>query len=162
MNEDHHILKYNEFILENKSSEYEKLFEEYKNSKFRDFKSFILDKSRRARDISKNVLKAFKSEGIETAEMTSVFNRHLRQKLNLKNRKDNPTSEELEEALKQLRDIPKLLPYAAVLLAAPIPGSSAMYTVFAYFLKKKSKGKINLLPDSFDNIFDGYEDKSNY
>ena len=160
MNEDYHILKYNEFILENKSNEYEKLFEEYKKSRFKNFKDFVLNKSRKAKDVSKNVFNAFKSEGIETAEMASVFNRHLRQKLNLKNRKDNPTKEELDEALKQLKDIPKLLPYAAVLLAAPIPGSSAMYTVFAYFLKKKSKGKINLLPDSFDDIFNDREDKT--
>ena len=72
--------------------------------------------------------------------------------INLKSRKDVPTKEELDEALNQLKDIPKLLPYAIVMLATPIPGSSTMYTVFAYFLKKRSNGKINLLPDSFDDI----------
>jgi len=149
-----HILEFNQFISESKNSEYQKLFEEYKQSRFKTFKSFILDKSKRAKDVSKNILKAFKNEGLETAEMASVFNRHLRKKLNLKNRKDNPTKEELDEALKQLKDIPKLLPYAAIMLAAPIPGSSTMYTVFAYFLKKKSSGKINLLPDSFDKVLD--------
>lgn len=134
-------------------SSFEKLFEEYSNqSKYDNFKKFINNKASGAKDISKNVLNAFKNEGLETAEMASVFNRHIRKKLNLNNRKDNPTKEELRIALNQLKDIPKLLPFAVVLLAAPIPGSSTMYTIFAYFLKKKSGGKINLLPDSFDDI----------
>lgn len=134
-------------------SSFEKLFEEYNNqSKHKNFKKFVNDKARGAKFLSKNILNAFRKEGLETAEMASVFNRHLRKKLNLKNRKDNPTKEELRIALTQLKDIPKLLPFVAVMLAAPIPGSSTMYTVFAYFLKKKSGGKINLLPDSFDNI----------
>lgn len=146
------LLKYSEFILETRKNEYIKLFEEYKQSRFKTFKDFIIDKSKRAKDISKNTFNAFKNEGFETADMASVFNRHIRNKLNLKNRKDNPTKEELDEALRQLKNIPKLLPYAAILLAAPIPGSSIMYTVFAYFLKKKSGGKINMLPDSFNDV----------
>jgi len=137
--------KYNDY--------YEVLLEEYSNqSKYKTFKSFVVNKAKRVKDISKNVINAFKKEGTETTDMLSVFNRQLRKKLNLKTRKDVPTKEELDEALNQLKDIPKLLPYAIVMLATPIPGSSTMYTVFAYFLKKRSNGKINLLPDSFDDI----------
>ena len=161
MNKDEkYILEYREFLSRNKT-QYNKLFEEYsKQSKYSTFKSFIKDKAKDAKAISKNLLNAFKNEGTETADMLDVFNRQIRKKLNLKNRKDNPTPEELDAALKQLKDIPKLVPFAAVMLAAPLPGSSTMYTVFAYFLKKKSKGKINLLPDSFDDVLDTKGDKS--
>ena len=108
----------------------------------------------RVKEISKNVIVAFKKEGSETSNMLNVFNRRLRNKLNLKTRSDMPTKQELDEALHQLKDVPKMLPFVLVMLTTPIPGSSTMYTVFAYFLKKKSNGKINLLPDSFDNILD--------
>jgi hypothetical protein len=153
------VLEYREFLSKNKS-QYDKLFEEYSNqSKYFTFKSFIKNKAKDAKAVSKNVFNAFKKEGVETADMLDVFNRQIRKKLNLRNRKDNPTPEELTAALKQLRDIPKLLPFATVMLAAPIPGSSTMYTVFAYFLKKKSRGKIDLLPDSFDDVLDVKDDK---
>ena len=153
-----YILKYDEFILESNSREYEKLYEEYKRSKYRTFKDFLKSKSSRAKEVSKNIVNAFKKEGLETAEMASVFNRLLRKKLNLKNRKDTPTKEELDEALRQLKDIPKLLPFAAIMLAAPIPGSSTMYTVFGYFLNKKTGGKINILPDSFYDVLNKKEE----
>ena len=154
-----HIKIYESYLKDNY---YEILLEEYSNqSKYKTFKSFIVDKAKKVKNISKNVLNAFKKEGSETSDMLSVFNRHLRTKLNLKTRKDIPTKEELDIALNQLKDIPKLFPFAIVMLATPIPGSSTMYTVFAYFLKKRSNGKINLLPDSFDDILSTEEDKSN-
>ena len=153
------VLEYREFLSRNKS-QYDKIFEEYSNqSKYFTFKGFIKNKAKDAKTVSKNLFNAFKKEGVETADMLDVFNRQIRKKLNLRNRKDNPTPEELTAALKQLRDIPKLLPFATIMLAAPIPGSSTMYTVFAYFLKKKSRGKIDLLPDSFDDVLDVKDDK---
>jgi len=135
------VLEYREFLSRNKS-QYDKIFEEYSNqSKYFTFKGFIKNKAKDAKTFSKNLFNAFKKEGVETADMLDVFNRQIRKKLNLRNRKDNPTPEELTAALKQLRDIPKLLPFATVMLAAPIPGSSTMYTVFAYFLKRNLEEK---------------------
>lgn len=150
------ILKYEDYISELKKynfNETYKLYEEYsKNSKFRSFKNFLKHKAKETKAVSKNIIHAFKQEGNETKNMMLVFNRHLRKKLNLKNRKDTPSPEELKEALTQLKDIPKLLPFAAVMLAAPIPGTTALYTVFAYYLNKKTDGKINILPDSFEDV----------
>lgn len=128
-------------------------------SRFSDFKEYTLYKAKGAKNLSKNIMGAFKSEGKETGKMFTVFNRKLREKLNLKNRKNNPSPEEMKEALQQLKDIPKLAPYALILLAAPIPGSSALYTVFAYFLNKRSNGKINLLPSSFQNVLNVHQEK---
>jgi|LakMenEpi03Aug12_release.lakeMendotaPanAssembly.Ray.scaffolds.fasta_scaffold00022_103 hypothetical protein len=108
---------------------------------------------RRAKDIAYNVLNAFKQEGRETSEMMRVFNYHLRKKLRLDTRGDQPTEEEFKNALEQLKEIPKLAPYAVILLSSPIPFSSTMYTGLALYLKRISGGYINLLPDSFNDIF---------
>lgn len=108
---------------------------------------------RKARGVASRVISAFKREGKETASMMRVFNYHLRNKLRLDTRGDAPTPEEVKLALEQLRDIPKLAPYALILLASPIPFSSTMYTAAAVYLKKVTKGYINLLPDSFNDVF---------
>ena len=91
---------------------------------------------KRARQVAVNVIKAFKQEGKETSDMLKIFNYQLRKKLNLDNRRDAPTPEEIEGALQQLKDIPKLAPYAVILLTSPIPFSSTMYTGAAIYLKK--------------------------
>ena len=108
---------------------------------------------KRAKEIAYNVFNAFKTEGRETTEMMRVFNYHLRKKLRLDNRGDQPTEDEFKNALEQLKEIPKLAPYAIILLASPIPFSSTMYTGLGVYLRKISGGYINLLPDSFNDIF---------
>ena len=80
-----HIFEFNEYIKDN-NDYYQILLEEYSNqSKHKSFKEFILHKANRAKDVSKNVIKAFKEEGSETSDMLSTFNRYLRDKLNLNN-----------------------------------------------------------------------------
>lgn len=108
---------------------------------------------KRAKEIAYNVFNAFKTEGRETTEMMRVFNYHLRKKLRLDTRGDQPTEQEFKNALEQLKEIPKLAPYAIILLASPIPFSSTMYTGLGVYLRKISGGYINLLPDSFNDIF---------
>ncbi len=114
---------------------------------------------RKAKHVAINVIKAFKQEGKETAEMLKIFNYQLRRKLNLDTRRDAPSPEEIEGALQQLRDIPKLAPYAVILLTSPIPFSSTMYTGAAIYLKKATRGYLNLLPNSFNDVFKGIEDE---
>ena len=108
---------------------------------------------RKARGIASRVISAFKQEGRETASMMRVFNYQLRNKLRLDTRGDTPSPEEVKGALEQLKDIPKLAPYAVILLTSPIPFSSTMYTAAAVYLKKVTKGYIDLLPGSFNDIF---------
>jgi len=108
---------------------------------------------RRARGIASKVINAFKQEGRETASMMRVFNYQLRNKLRLDTRGNTPTPEEIKSALEQLKDIPKLAPYAVILLSSPIPFSSTMYTAAAVYLKRVSKGYIDLLPGSFNDVF---------
>ncbi len=114
---------------------------------------------KRAKHVAVNVIKAFKQEGKETAEMLKIFNYQLRRKLNLDTRRDAPTPEEIEGALQQLKDIPKLAPYAVILLTSPIPFSSTMYTGAAIYLKKATGGYLNLLPNAFNDVFKGIEDE---
>jgi hypothetical protein len=113
---------------------------------------------KRAKHVAMNVIRAFKHEGKETADMMRVFNYQLRKKLNLETRRDAPSPEEITSALEQLKDIPKLAPYAVILLTSPIPFSSTMYTGAAIYLKKVTRGYLNLLPDSFSDVFKGIED----
>ena len=108
---------------------------------------------RRVKGVAVKVFNAFKNEGKETSEMMRVFNYQLRKKLKLDTRGDNPTQEEINMALEQLKDIPRLAPYAIILLSSPIPFSSVMYTALGVYLKRISGGYINLLPGSFNNIF---------
>ncbi len=122
---------------------------------------------KRAKEIAYNVFNAFKTEGRETTEMMRVFNYHLRKKLRLDTRGDQPTEDEFKNALEQLKEIPKLAPYAIILLTSPIPFSSTMYTGLGVYLRKISGGYINLLPDSFNDIFKkneiaGLEEKHNH
>jgi len=114
---------------------------------------------KRAKEIAFNIIRAFKQEGRETSDMMKVFNYQLRKKLNLDTRRDAPTEQELTDALNQLKEIPKLAPYAIILLAAPIPFSSTMYTALAVYLNRISRGYINLLPSSFNNVFNTIPDK---
>jgi hypothetical protein len=113
---------------------------------------------KKAKHVAMNVIKAFKHEGKETADMIKVFNYQLRKKLNLDTRRDAPTPEEITSALEQLKDVPKLAPYAVILLTSPIPFSSTMYTGAAIYLKKVTGGYLNLLPNSFNDVFKGIED----
>ncbi|NBU98662.1 MAG: hypothetical protein EBS19_10730 [Spirochaetia bacterium] len=108
---------------------------------------------RRTKEVASRFIDAFKQEGQETVSMMRVFNHQLRNKLRLDTRGSAPTPEEIKSALEQLKDIPKLAPYAIMLLASPIPFSTTMYTGLALYLKKISGGNINLLPDSFNDIF---------
>jgi hypothetical protein len=113
---------------------------------------------KKAKSVAINVIKAFKQEGKETSNMLKTFNYQLRKKLNLETRRDAPTPDEITSALEQLKEIPKLAPYAIILLASPIPFSSTMYTGAAIYLKKITNGYLNLLPDSFKDVFKGIED----
>jgi len=115
---------------------------------------------KRAKQVAGNVIRAFKQEGKETADMLKIFNYQIRKKLNLDTRRDAPTPEEIEGALEQLKDIPKLAPYAVILLTSPIPFSSTMYTGAAIYLKKATRGYLNLLPNSFNDVFKGIEDEN--
>jgi hypothetical protein len=104
------------------------------------------------------IVKAFYLEGKDFKDMLNTFSILLMEKLNIKHRKDIPTPEEVKEALKQLKDVPKIMPFVALLLM-PIPGVLTSYTLISFLLYKLSGGQINMLPDKFNIIVDDLKDK---
>jgi len=57
----------------------------------------------------------------------------------------HPTSEELREAVEQLKDIPRFLPFF-VIVVVPVPGMTKGYALPAVTLEKWLGQKIRLLP----------------
>lgn len=104
------------------------------------------------------MVKAFYLEGKDYKEMISIFSILLMEKLNIKHRHDIPSSLEVKEAIKQLKDVPKIMPFC-VLFLAPIPGILTSYTLLSYLIYRLSNKQINILPDRFNIVVDELKDK---
>lgn len=91
-------------------------------------------------------------EGKETQEMVHIFYRHGRARMLASGRTTKPTPEEMKQALEQLGDIPRFLPFF-ILIAAPLPGVTEGYTLLAVTLENWLGQKVRLLPTRFRNIF---------
>lgn len=113
----------------------------------------LLDRFKLAVRLSKKLFGAFKEEGKETSEMFHTFTKELRTRLRLDSREDSPSEEEIRAALKQLKEVPKLAPYAIMLLMSPIPFTSVFYTMLGLNLYRLSGGKINILPKNIKRVF---------
>lgn len=99
------------------------------------------------------LIRAFYLEGKDFRDMSNTFSILLMEKLNIKHRYDIPTEEEVQEAIKQLKDVPKIMPFVALLIV-PIPGAMMSYTLLSFLLHKASNGQVNILPDKFDIVID--------
>lgn len=113
----------------------------------------LLDRFRAAVKLSKKLFGAFKEEGKETSEMLNIFSKELRSRLRLDSRADAPSEKEIKDALTQLKQIPKLAPYAVMLLMSPIPFTSVFYTMLGLNLYKLTRGKVNILPKNIKKVF---------
>ncbi len=107
-------------------------------------------------DLHKKVIRAWKNEFGDLKNSSSVLSNLLSSKFN---GNEPPSDEEINKALKDLSDIPKIAPLVAIILAAPIPGSSIGYLVIMNSLKKLTKDKIDLVPKRFGEIFNNEEKK---
>jgi hypothetical protein len=102
--------------------------------------------------LPRHLLWALVMEGKETTQMLKTFARHGSGKLRLTPAHRHPTPEELREAVEQLKDIPRFLPFF-VILVVPVPGVTEGYAVVAVTLEKWLGQKIRLLPSRFRHIF---------
>lgn len=84
-------------------------------------------------------------EGVETTRMLHVFARHSSGKLRLTPAHRHPTPKELEEALAQLKDIPRFLPFFVVVIV-PLPGVTEGYALAAMTLERWLGDRFRLLP----------------
>lgn len=104
------------------------------------------------------IVRAFVLESKDIKDMSHTFSILLMEKLNIKHRHDIPTPEEVKEAIKQLKDVPKIMPFCALLLM-PIPFGLTSYTLIAFILHKISGGQVNILPDKFNIVVEDLSDK---
>lgn len=95
---------------------------------------------------------AFVMETVDITKMLHVFGRHGTGKLHLTPAHRNPTPAELEEAMEQLKDIPRFLPFFVVVLV-PVPGVTEGYALVALTLEKWLGHKFKFLPSRFRDIW---------
>jgi hypothetical protein len=98
------------------------------------------------------LLWAFVMEGIETKKMLHTYLRQGGGKLLFINSSKMPSAEELQEAHKQLRDIPRFLPFF-VFVVVPAPGVTEGYALLAITLEKWLGQRFTILPNQFRKVF---------
>ncbi len=106
--------------------------------------------------VPQKLLWAFVTEGVETKDMMVTFVKHGKRIIIKKNGQEGPSEEELQKALEQLKDLPRMLPFLIVTVV-PAPGITEGYVVLALTLEKWLGKKISLLPSGFRNLFGGHE-----
>lgn len=99
----------------------------------------------------RRMLWALLLEGVETHKMMRTFVKAGRGKL-LMSTNHKPTEEEMQQAVEQLKDLPRFLPFVIV-IAAPVPGIIEGYTLLAISLEKFLGNRVSLLPSRVRQIF---------
>jgi hypothetical protein len=100
----------------------------------------------------KLVFTAFWQESAETTKMFQTFLREGRGRILVSTKSKNPSSEELQAAYAQLRDLPRFLPFFVVIIA-PLPGVTEGYALVAITLEKWMGHKFHFLPSEFRKVF---------
>ncbi len=97
------------------------------------------------------MLRAFVMEGKETKQMALTF---LKQSKGLWQGDAHvpPTEEEKQQAMAQLKDLPRFIPFV-MLLSFPVPGVTESYVLLAVSLEKWSRSRVTLLPSNFRRVF---------
>jgi hypothetical protein len=103
--------------------------------------------------LPRRMLWAMVMEGVDTTRMLTVFGRHGTGKLRITPKHRNPTPEELQEALEQLKDIPRFLPFFVVVLV-PVPGITEGYALVAMTLERWLGARFKFLPSRMRNVMD--------
>jgi hypothetical protein len=117
-----------------------------------ELKKATASRLRRASRMPRMMLWAFMMEGIETKNMVRTFVKQGKGQLLLSKESAPPTEEEIREAMEQLKDLPKFLPFF-VFIAMPIPGVTESYVLLAVSIEKWLGERFSLLPSHFKNIF---------
>lgn len=104
------------------------------------------------------MLWAMVMEGVETTRMLKVFARQGTGKLRLIPAHHHPTPEELREAVEQMKDIPRFLPFFVVVLV-PMPGMAEGYALVAITLERWLGDRMRLLPSRFRHLLKPEKEK---
>ena len=114
---------------------------------------------RKATKVPKLMFSAFVDEGVETRDMLKTFVKHGKGQLLLSKQAEPPTEEEIQQAIDQLKDLPRFLPFI-VFVTVPVPGITESYVLLAVTLEKWLGEKFSLLPSSFRNILEKLKDEA--
>lgn len=109
------------------------------------------------RAVIENFLKlgyAAKMEAVETRDMATTFGKLLAAKLKINKNGELPSEQEIRDALSQLKDLPRFLPFFTMVFL-PVPGITEAYIFLAVTLEKLSKGNISLLPSQISKVVRG-------
>ena len=108
-------------------------------------------KLREITKLPRRMMWALVMEGVETTRMVRIFARHGTGKLRLMPKHRKPSPEELQEAIEQLKDIPRFLPFIVV-VAVPLPGVMEGYALVAITLERWLGDRMRLLPSQFSHV----------
>ncbi|MCF8248152.1 MAG: hypothetical protein K9J37_09025 [Saprospiraceae bacterium] len=117
-----------------------------------EFKKATASRLRRAARMPRLMLWAFMMESIETKNMVRTFVKQGKGQILLSKQSEPPTEEEIRDAMEQLKDLPKFLPFF-IFIAVPVPGVTESYVLLAVSLEKWLGQKFSLLPSHFRAAF---------
>ncbi len=106
--------------------------------------------------LPRRMLWALVMEGVETTRMVQVFVWQGTRKLGLTPAHHQPTPEQIKEAMDQLKDIPRFLPFFMVVIV-PLPGVTEGYAIVAMTVEKWLGHKVRLLPSRFRDVLEPVE-----
>lgn len=122
-----------------------------------EFQKATASRLRRAARVPRMMFWAFIMESIETKNMVRTFVKQGKGQLLLSKQSEPPTEEEIRQAMEQLKDLPKFLPFF-IFIAVPVPGVTESYVLLAVSLEKWLGQKFSLLPSHFRAVFQKSKD----
>ena len=110
------------------------------------YKVRSLDYAVRRKRLIEKTMAGIGREARETEEMARLFFRLLEQKLELNERDEPPTEEEVKEAIEQLKDIGRLSVFATISI---LPGGGISLIGLELLAKKFGEKNFTFVPTSF-------------
>lgn len=96
---------------------------------------------------------AFQMEAIKTQMMLDTYSQVIWCKWANQPVCVHPHASQIQQAKRQLLDLPKFLPFLGVIFL-PLPGITELYILVAIAIERQLKGKISLLPEQLKKLLD--------
>lgn len=109
-------------------------------------KAFALNYSKKAKKAFDSGVKKMGNEAKETKEMGKLFFRLLESKLNLEERSDPPSKQEVKEAIEQLKDVGRVTIFATAII---LPGGAISLMGLEMLAAKFGVKNFTFIPSSF-------------
>ncbi len=116
-----------------------------KNGWSEEHKLFARTYARKGKKAIDKAMNGLGKEAVETREMAELFFRLLEEKLNLENRSEPPTKEEVRAAIEQLKDVGR---FSVFITAVILPGG-VFSLIGLELLARKFGINFTIVPSSF-------------